>query len=91
MLWGLLFWAVHAAFAADLAIPKSRVPPVVHYAPPIARIPKASVPLGTSTSGSPLAAPELCLRQSGKEPYPGQTLQHDESCPTKLRWVKQKK
>jgi hypothetical protein len=35
------------------------------------------------------AAPELCL-QTGREPYPGQTLQHDETCPTKLRWVKQK-
>lgn len=33
--------------------------------------------------------PELCL-QTGRKPFPGQTLQQDDTCPTKLRWVFQK-
>lgn len=38
---------------------------------------------------SPVRAPELCL-QTGRKPFPGQTLQQDDTCPTKLRWVFQK-
>ena len=33
--------------------------------------------------------PELCL-QTGREPYAGQTLQVDKTCPAGLRWRFQK-
>jgi hypothetical protein len=74
-------WTANSAFAADLALPKPHravvhAPRVAHYPPP-------------APATTPTAAPELCL-ETGKEPYPGQTLQHDETCPTKLRWVRQK-
>lgn len=38
---------------------------------------------------SPVLVPELCL-QTGRTPYPGQTLQADKSCPSGLRWRFQK-
>lgn len=38
---------------------------------------------------SPVRVPELCL-QTGREPYAGQTLQVDKTCPTGLRWRFQK-
>lgn len=34
----------------------------------------------------PKHKPELCL-QTGRQPYPGQTLKADKSCPSGLRWV----
>jgi hypothetical protein len=47
----------------------------------------------TCTLGHPCSAPgkppELCL-QTGREPYSGQTLQADKTCPSGLRWRFQK-
>lgn len=37
----------------------------------------------------PKHAPELCL-QTGHEPYPGQMLKTDKTCPSGLRWVFQR-
>ena len=87
VLWLLIFWAC-GAFAADLPLRYSAPPAHRH----ILQI-KPMPPLGTTTTNSqlPLAgsSPELCL-EAGHEPYPGQTLQQDVSCVSKLRWVKQK-
>ena len=100
VLWGLLFWAIHAAVAADLALPPRAgvilpahphilrikpTPSTTSRVPVIAPLPRMDVP----TIEKFTAAPELCL-EAGHEPFPGQTLQHDDTCPTKLRWVKQK-
>lgn len=37
----------------------------------------------------PRKLPELCL-QTGRQPYQGQTLQADKTCPSGLRWKVQK-
>lgn len=37
----------------------------------------------------PRPAPELCL-QDGRQPFPGQTLIVDKTCPSGLRWRVQK-
>jgi hypothetical protein len=84
----ILFWvfvAVHA-FAADLAIPHRQALRAVPLPPP-ARSVVPAVPIAPAIP-SP-KAPQLCL-ETGKEPFPGQTLQADPSCPTGLRWKYQK-
>ncbi len=80
-----LLYLLNAAFAADL--PQShrqsmRVAPLSTPARPVPATPIAP------TISSP-KAPQLCL-ENGKEPFPGQTLQADASCPTGLRWRFQK-
>ena len=50
----------------------------------------ACVPVSAADLALPKKrAPELCL-QTGREPYSGQTLQADKTCPSGLRWRFQK-
>src|SRR6266852_1962229 len=71
--------------AADLRLPKQqsmRAAPLPHPARRIQATPIAPAIPSSNT-------PQLCL-ETGKEPFPGQTLQADASCPTGLRWKFQK-
>ncbi len=74
----LIFVTLNKVHAADLPLPhrqSMRVAPL----PAPAR----------QNSAMSAKAPQLCL-ETGKEPFPGQTLQADVSCPTGLRWIFQK-
>ncbi len=87
------------ACAADLALPHRQsmqvapLPPTARHvipAVPIApAIPSPRVPQTITPDNFIGRGPERCL-ETGKEPFPGQTLQADTSCPTGLRWIFQK-
>ena len=78
----IIGFTAHAAFAADLPQPRTmRVAPLPLPVHPLATPIAPAIP-------SP-KAPQPCL-ENGKEPFPGQTLRADTSCPTGLRWKYQK-
>jgi len=78
----VLLYLLNAAFGADLRLPHHamQVVPLPHPA-------RHAIPIAPAASSPKM--PELCL-ETGKEPFPGQTLQADTSCPTGLRWRFQK-
>ncbi len=80
----VLLYLLNAAFGADLRLPHHTMQ-VVPLPPPARHI--HAMPIAPAIV-SP-KAPQLCL-ENGKEPFPGQTLQADVSCPTGLRWRFQK-
>ncbi len=71
--------------AADLALPHRQSMRVAPLQAPERQIPATPIAPAIPSSNTP----QLCL-ETGKEPFPGQTLQADPSCPTGLRWKFQK-
>ena len=80
----VLLYLLNAAFGADLRLPHHTMQVVP--LPPPAR-PSLVTPIAPAIPSS--NTPQLCL-ENGKEPFPGQTLQADITCPTGLRWRFQK-